>query len=153
MYAVLPVFVSAMFVVVGSVGTVSSILDERSARAFDRRASQAVGVVTNMRDVWVSSHSSDMHSNRHSSGHWEHFPVVAFRALDGSDVQTVTKDDVRPRDYPPGRSLTVRYDPEDPTVAHVCERHASLGKAAFGVLFSLVFVVVGAVMLVHHFAS
>lgn len=149
MYAVLPVFVSAMFVVVGSVVTVSSILGERSARAFDRRAAQAVGVVTNMRDVWVSSHNS----NQHSSGHWEHFPVVAFRALDGSDVQTVTKDDVKPRDYPPGRSVTVRYEPQDPTVAHVCERHASLGKAAFGVLFSLVFVVVGAVMLVHHFAS
>lgn len=147
MYTSIAVFVPVMFVVVGTAATVFSIRSERQAREFDRRALQAMGVVTGMRDVWVQSSNSDVGS----SGHWDHYPTVSYRTLSGVDVQTVTKDDVKPRDYPVGRSVTVRYEPEDPTVAHVCERHANLGRTAFLVLFSLVFVAVGVGILVHHF--
>lgn len=149
MFDVLSVVVPVAFVVVGSFAAAACVRDERRAREFDRRALRAVGVVTGIRDIWVSSNSS----SSNSGGHWEHYPVVAFRALDGSDVQTVTKDDVKPRDYPPQLSVTVRYEPADPTVAHVCDRHASLGGAAFGFLFCLVFVAVGAGILVHHFLT
>lgn len=124
-------FVPLMFAVVGTVFLVGGIRSTVEFAAFRRRAVHCGGVVTDLRRVWQASHSS-----RSSSGQYIYYPVLAFRTVDGRDVQTVARVGTNPPAHRPGDQVAVQYDPRDPSRAYA-------GKALTARVLPVVFALVG----------
>ncbi|MQA80905.1 MAG: DUF3592 domain-containing protein [Streptosporangiales bacterium] len=123
-------FAPLMFAVVGTLFVLHGIRALVEFLSFRRRAVRCEGLVADMRKVWHSGRGSN------NSGHYIHYPVLAFRATDGREVQTVAKNGSNPPMHRVGDNVGVLYDPRDPARAYA-------GRAVSARVLPVLFVVAG----------
>jgi hypothetical protein len=111
----------AVFAGIGALVVVAGIAVLRSGRAFDRRALEAPGEVTDVRWRWTGPAT-----DKAAIG----YPIVRFTLPDGSVVETEARSTSTFDVAKEGRSVTVLYDPDDPTQARVAGRAGATPVAA-----------------------
>lgn len=127
-FAAIALFVPGFFALLGGIFAVAGLRGAMSWQSFRRRSVTCTGLVTEIRAV--SSKSSDSNS-------FIYYPVLAFRTVDGKDVQTQAVNGSNPTLLEEGQQVTVLYDPRDPTTAYA-------GRGPGGWLVPLVLFVIGA---------
>jgi Protein of unknown function (DUF3592) len=126
-----------VFAVVGPVLVVRGIRSLRRDTAFQRRAYRAQGVVTQIR--WD-------HRGEDSSS----YPVVRFNLPDGRTVEASATQGAGPGSGSEGDSVSVLYDPENPTDIRI-EGFFGSGKMGgvvlivMGVIFFIMGVFIGSI--------
>lgn len=128
--------VPALFIVVGITFVFAGFHTVRTSRAFRAVALRAPGIVTDLR-YRIFGPAGDG-----QSGIW--FPVLRFETADGRHIDTEAMYGRSPPPARKGDSVTVLYDPADPTRAALDQP----GVGAFGVLFSVLGVLLAVVGLV-----
>lgn len=106
-----PLFGKAVLVAAGLLFTVLGAVHLVSAVRAARRAVKVPGVVTALRPG-LGGDSDTTTSPKYAA-------VLAFRTVDGRDVQTECTEATNPPVAQPGQRVRVAYDPDDPTDAHV----------------------------------
>ncbi len=135
--------VAAVFAAVGLFLVFAGIRSRRAGSAFAGRAQRAPGVVTGL-------HSRV--ATRSSTG-TTLFPVVRFTLPDGRVVEAESSIGSTPPAAREGDSVTVLYDPDEPTVV-LLERQVGTGRVvsgcvtAFGAAFAVLGVLVAVAALV-----
>jgi hypothetical protein len=135
-------FVPPLFVVAGIAILIASVRGLIGANRFERRAQRTSALVTELR--WRA------HSNRAgSSGPNSRVahPVLRFVLPDGRTVEVESGAGTNPPSAREGDTVTVLYDPDDPTVARV-DGLMNSGRlaAVIGLIMGLAFVVLGSLI-------
>ena len=121
------------FVGVGGVVVLLGLRDLCRQVAFHRRALRCRGVVTDFRTKW-------RHGTGNERGHTVYYPVLAFRTVEGRDVETAGRLGRSRRGFRPGQAVTVTYDPRDPSHAYPGTGASAVVQAVVSVVFGGVFV-------------
>lgn len=103
--------VPLLFFVIGTALAYAGIRQRLGLRRFKRRAGRATGIVTAVHSRWVGS--------RYDYRSLLHFPVVRFTLPDGHEVETEVMSGSNPAPAHTGETVTVLYDPRQPTRARI----------------------------------
>lgn len=142
----LAVFVAVLFILVGLTFIIAGVRARRSSRQFASVAVRAPGTVTELR--WrkiVRGHTG--------GGGW--FPVLRFATADGRHVHTEAIFGRMPAPARPGDSVSVLYDPADPTRAALEGHTNGALTGTIGIILGSLFValglgILGILVLVRH---
>jgi Protein of unknown function (DUF3592) len=132
--------IPVIFVVVGIGVVIASVRGLVRANRFERTAQRTNALVTALRWKHTSGGSS-------SSTSRIAYPVLRFQLPDGRSVETESTFGSNPAPAHEGDSVTVLYDPGDPTDARI-EGFLSSGRLAsvIGLLIGIAFAVGGSVL-------
>jgi hypothetical protein len=133
-------FVPVLFVVVGIGVVIASVRGLARANRFERTAQRTNALVTALHWKHTSSAGSSTSSR-------VAYPVLRFELPDGRPVEAESTFGSNPSPAREGDTVTVLYDPADPTDARV-EGFLSSGRLAsvIGLLIGLAFAVFGSVL-------
>ena len=117
-----------LFLLAGLLIAALGIIIVRQNRRLTRTGQRVTGAVTDLR--WHS------HAKQGGGGYTTYHAVLAFRTLDGQEVEAVTRNGGRKIIARPGEQVPVVYDPRRPDRAEIDTR---AGRASwFPVFYSLV---------------
>lgn len=128
-FETLALFVPGMFVVLGGIFAVAGLRGVLHWNSFRRRAVTCTGLVTEIR-AKAESRGSD------ATNRTIYYPVLAFRTVDGKEVQTQAQNGSSPTLLKEGQQVNVLYDPKDPTQAYA-------GRGTGGRVLPFVFAIIG----------
>ena len=126
------VLIALVFVVIGVVFAGIGIGVARSSRRFETTAARARATVTDVRSRAVGRGGG--------GGGLVWIPVVRFQTPDGRTVDAEAGGGTNVKQWEPGQSLDVSYDPANPADVRVPGSGGGLIQAVFigiGVLFAL----------------
>ena len=122
--------VGLIFAAAGALFAGIGIAAARSSRHFEQAAARATGTVTEMRSRAVGR----------TGGGMVWIPVVRFQTDDGRTIDAEAGGGTNVKQWEPGQSLDVSYDPANPADVRVPGSGGGLIQAVFigiGVLFAL----------------
>jgi hypothetical protein len=133
-------FIPVIFVIVGIGVVIASVRGLARAHRFERTAQRTNALVTDLRWKQTGGGSS-------SSSSRVAYPVLRFELPDGRSVEAESTFGSNPPPARDGDTVTVLYDPADPTDARV-EGFLSSGRlhAVVGLLIGLAFTIGGSVL-------